>query len=337
MRGILDIYLRAEQQSGPLANSDIDIVKRWVTTIAITWLFYGVDATLLLVAAFLLFFKQIKSTRAQLSLFGLLILIFVLFTAFISMTTAFILNDIMTAAYNPPNNFDLLRGLRIATVFMQRTIYLVSDGIVVWRAWIMFPFHFLVRSVLAVCIAGSFVGTFVYLGMTAARYHRDINDEGDRVDILIMAIPLLVTNAIATGLIGYKAWIHHQDIKGNLLLIGSSVSRVEKVLLLLVESGVIYCALWITYILIAILYTANSVPGQVYPAVMSSLSVLYPVFVILIVAFEKSREESRAINNFSLSQSLRFASVLDMTAAAIEMQQEESVDQEGYRERRTSK
>ena len=46
----------------------------------------------------------------------------------------------------------------------------------------------------------------MYLGMTAARYHRDINDEGDRVDILIMAIPLLVTNAIATGLIGYKAW-----------------------------------------------------------------------------------------------------------------------------------
>ncbi|THU75417.1 hypothetical protein K435DRAFT_814352 [Dendrothele bispora CBS 962.96] len=105
-----------------------------------------------------------------------------------------------------------------------------------------------------------------------------------------MALPFIITNAVATGTIGWKAWCHHKDIKQNLDLSGNSISRVQKVLLLLVESGVVYCALW----------------------------ALYPILIILIAALENSKDDpgfngnlDSKGNGLTLSQSIRFASVAE--------------------------
>jgi hypothetical protein len=92
----------------------------------------------------------------------------------------------------------------------------------------MFPSELLLRSLLVLCIIGSLgeqikylplkpgffillksntsVGTLVNSGIVAADLHHDINDAGQNIDILIMVVPLLITNVFATGLIGYKAW-----------------------------------------------------------------------------------------------------------------------------------
>ncbi|KAI0787299.1 hypothetical protein C8Q74DRAFT_1196513, partial [Fomes fomentarius] len=52
----------------------------------------------------------------------------------------------------------------------------------------------------------------------------------------------LCTNIIATLLIAYKAWAHWKFVRSHLST-GSTRQRVEKVLLLLVESGALYCVL----------------------------------------------------------------------------------------------
>ncbi|THV00166.1 hypothetical protein K435DRAFT_466453 [Dendrothele bispora CBS 962.96] len=54
-------------------------------------------------------------------------------------------------------------------------------------------------------------------------------------------------NFFATSLIAYKAWSYRVDIKRNLAKTRRSKSQVEKVLALLVESGLIYMAFWVSY------------------------------------------------------------------------------------------
>ncbi|THU76602.1 hypothetical protein K435DRAFT_704503 [Dendrothele bispora CBS 962.96] len=61
---------------------------------------------------------------------------------------------------------------------------------------------------------------------------------------MILTIPLIFTNLVATVLIGYKTWCHHRNIQNNLGNAGSS-SKVQKILLLLMESGIIYLILWV--------------------------------------------------------------------------------------------
>ena len=43
-------------------------------------------------------------------------------------------------------------------------------------------------------------------GFLIARDLKTLNDVGPKADALIYTVPLLVTNLIATLLIGYKAW-----------------------------------------------------------------------------------------------------------------------------------
>ncbi|KAF5370346.1 hypothetical protein D9758_006990 [Tetrapyrgos nigripes] len=300
---------QAQQQSLPLADSDVEIVRRWVLEIAVGWLLYGITTTLFIITGYLVLTKHLQRSRAQFALFGLIMLMLMISTVSIFLNTAFILNDILTAGFTPPDNLQRLKDILISQVLIGRTNYLLSDGIVVWRAWVMFPDGTLIKTILTLATIGSCVGVYTDAGMTAVLELHDINDQGQKIRILIMAIPLLATNVFAISLIGYKAWMHQRDIKKNLNLCGNSVSKVQKVLLLLVESGIIYCILWITFILVAFVSSANSVAGQIYPLIMPFLATLYPIFVILMVTLEKSRDEFKSVNDMKLSQSIRFAAV----------------------------
>jgi len=46
----------------------------------------------------------------------------------------------------------------------------------------------------------------VDVGLGAVRFIRDINNPGQKTAVLTLILPLLVTNVVATALIGYKAW-----------------------------------------------------------------------------------------------------------------------------------
>ncbi|THU78062.1 hypothetical protein K435DRAFT_877057 [Dendrothele bispora CBS 962.96] len=240
-------------------------------------------------------------------------------TTFLVIDIDYSLIQLETVAYDPPqwDIAGLLTNTEIVANFMERMNFLISDGIVVWRAWIMFPHNIVVRSMLAICMIGSFVGTFVDVGISSVRFLRDPTNTGEKSGLLIMALPFIITNAVATGTIGWKAWCHHKDIKQNLDLSGNSISRVQKVLLLLVESGVVYCALWIAYTIVSF-EGAQSTSFQVYSSAMPSISALYPILIILIAALENSKDDpgfngnlDSKGNGLTLSQSIRFASVAE--------------------------
>jgi hypothetical protein len=43
-------------------------------------------------------------------------------------------------------------------------------------------------------------------GMAIVRLIHNINDHGPKAAALLISLPLLITNMVATSLIGYKAW-----------------------------------------------------------------------------------------------------------------------------------
>ncbi|THU83197.1 hypothetical protein K435DRAFT_871546 [Dendrothele bispora CBS 962.96] len=152
-------------------------------------------------------------------------------------------------------------------------------------------------------MAGSLVGGSVDGGLATAQILKDWDSSTPQINNLIMNLPLLFTNMIATLLVGHKTWYHYQDVKKNLSNSGTSSRKVQKVLLLLVESGSMYCIFWIVNIIISFKYDETTAIYQCWVAAVPGLSALYPVLIIVIAAAENAK--SAAIDEMSLSQSIR--------------------------------
>ncbi|KAF5329916.1 hypothetical protein D9758_018796 [Tetrapyrgos nigripes] len=310
--------LQAQQPSSlPLSNSDLAVLKVWIFEIAIAWLFHGVNATLALTIFHAILSRQNYPSGSQLILLTLVIFMLILATTYATLNMLSILLQLPLNGYsvvNVANVIQQITYLDIAEEMLARLNYVIGDGIVVWRAWIMFPRNLLVKGILVVCFMGSLGGAFADGGLAAIRFLHSFADPGKKKDVLIMTLPLLITNMAATGLIGYKAWLHGQDIKKTLKDCGNQISRAQKILMLLVESGMIYCGVWITYIIISWSTGPSSVAFQTIASALPSLATLYPILIVLVVALERSREEIRSRNDMSLSQSIRFVSVQTATS-----------------------
>ncbi|RDX41689.1 hypothetical protein OH76DRAFT_1364096, partial [Lentinus brumalis] len=112
----------------------------------------------------------------------------------------------------------------------------IGDAIVWWRAWVLWKDHRLVLC------------TWVIL-LLATMNTSEVSTIGSLFGAdgwgIAAAMLSLLTNMVATLLIAYRAWEHRVLIMSHLK--GCSTrSQVERTLALLVESGVLYCALWVS-------------------------------------------------------------------------------------------
>ncbi|THU87604.1 hypothetical protein K435DRAFT_867129 [Dendrothele bispora CBS 962.96] len=204
--------------------------------------------------------------------------------------------------------------------FVVRLNFLLSDGIVVWRTWVLFPFDKLVKFTLVFCMLVASVCTCVDGAITASRTAFDILHSvgGPATRNLLMSLPLLFTNVLATGLIGYKAWSHRKAVKQNLLSTKTTMSKALKTLWLMIESGLVYCIIWMAYIIV-IETGPNSndalatAPASIFISIIPLLAALFPALVILVTALEDNKESSN--RSRILSQSIQFASRNTATSA----------------------
>ncbi|KAJ7592373.1 hypothetical protein C8J56DRAFT_780895, partial [Mycena floridula] len=129
--------------------------------------------------------------------------------------------------------------------------YLIGDFIVVWRAWILWTNHSRAHMLLCICLFGTFVGVTVDLALVILYDLSQFSDSPRFGSVclrsLIQILPLFLTNFISTVLIAYKVWyVEYQvEIKQNLGLSKNRRAQVERVLILLTESGSIYCLIWV--------------------------------------------------------------------------------------------
>ncbi|KAI0752532.1 hypothetical protein C8Q80DRAFT_1267072 [Daedaleopsis nitida] len=188
----------------------------------------------------------------------------------------------------------------------------LGDAVVWWRAlvlWQRCPARRCVYSIFLVCITlipGVVVTTqacnsgsspiLLSSGGSSATVSSGsfyIRDEWG----LAASVLSLLANFLSTSLIAYKAWEHRRLVRLGLGR-GSARTRVEKALALLIESGTIYCVLWI----LIVAYQAGSITMSptayiyrfhfIVEGCLIALIAIYPTLIVILVAMNQSQCEA---------------------------------------------
>ncbi|KAL1710159.1 hypothetical protein EV121DRAFT_275732 [Schizophyllum commune] len=274
----------------PLAADYVNSLQYISMQIALVFVFYGAQAALSIASVSVLVRREGSSP---------ILLLATLTSIFLFSSIAAVVDISYYLIYLPvgygtvPHEVTrgILSRINIVGTVAERWNYVMSDAIVVWRAWVLWPESRLARGALLTCMCGS-----------VARISTS------RPRALAMPIPLLITNAVATALVGVKVWYesYRRDIKRHLAL-GTRKSQVEKVLLLLLESGFVYCLVWVLYLLAENItgtaaYSLTPVIGVVIP----SLAGIYPAFVVL-AAVQGRSTDMLSMSDTQISHAMRFA------------------------------
>ncbi|KAH9009084.1 hypothetical protein EDB85DRAFT_2249167 [Lactarius pseudohatsudake] len=166
---------------------------------------------------------------------------------------------------------------------ITRLMYVLSDIVCAWRAVVLWHSDKRIVAILLLLILGTAAAAGCELRLrnpvAPSGQSGFQSDQGP----LIMVGPTLTTNLVSTGLIAWKAWCGNRvEVKKHLGEANRSV-RTERVFALLVESGFIYCCVWIAYLISAL--DLIPVPGfAVLDNVLLFVSGLYPTLIIILVA-----------------------------------------------------
>ncbi|KAF7360001.1 hypothetical protein MVEN_00727400 [Mycena venus] len=188
------------------------------------------------------------------------------------------------------DNFHRLDTQRIALYLFNM---MVGDSVVIWRAWVLYPRALWVLSLPCILLLISFSFGVVNVICTFALdiHNLALPDDGRVCSHSDVSWAFsLATNVSCTILIGYRAWQHRRTMK-SLDIVGQSRGMsADKVLSILVESGFIYCFLWLTQVMNFINVSRNT--PIIYIDLFSvglghQISGMYPTLIISIVNFSK--------------------------------------------------
>ncbi|KAL1759421.1 hypothetical protein FB107DRAFT_205023 [Schizophyllum commune] len=276
------------------SQEDVTSIQSILMQTGVDFLLYGVQLTLF-IAALVSMARQDSRT---------LLMTTVVFSLILSSTIVVVANIVFYLVQTPSFGYDLdriynlLLALNVVTDVCPRYNFVVSDAIVAWRAWVLWPDNRCIKSVLILCVLGSLAGVTVQCVWTA----QDVMGEHTvQLRALMVTMPLLLTNVVATVLVGGKVWYYRREIKSAL---GSwrKTSRVEKVLVLLLESGCIYCLIWVVRLSIDLAAgTGKTVHGyRIIGGTYHSIAAIYPTLIVIAVALQRSAAQSLALSTQAL-------------------------------------
>ncbi|KAG7093132.1 hypothetical protein E1B28_009415 [Marasmius oreades] len=222
--------------------------------------------------------------------------------------------------------------------------YALTDGVVLWRAWALCSADYrkwLYVPLFFLCCACTTISATIVVRITIQSIpHVDGTTSDPRIKKLTRAIDVfqtsnlgfsLLMNLSATGLIALKAWRFRRWIKFDLKAIRGRRTRGEKIMVLLVESGVLYCISIITTLVFTLIRLPIGTLGDIYTPVNVQIAGIYPLVVLLLVNHGQSLEQTMlgrntitnagnphsfvADNNPGTLESLRFRTVRPSSAS----------------------
>jgi len=114
------------------------------------------------------------------------------------------------------------------------------------------------------------------------------------IDILqiITLLTSLLSNFTATGVVGATAWRHYKTIRAAFSEDKTSSLRTNRILLLVIESGVLYCLSALTVLVSSLIRLPQGTLGDLYTPINVQIAGAYPSIVLLLVSTKKSLSES---------------------------------------------
>ncbi|KAI9459690.1 hypothetical protein BJY52DRAFT_356195 [Lactarius psammicola] len=176
----------------------------------------------------------------------------------------------------------------LVIVYLPTINYILSDGIVVWRAWalrdpirkftVFIPPLFSLACTLVLSAAGA---AFVYIG--AERESKRDTAVSRYLGWTVWGLSV-GTNLWATGLIFIRTWRHRQSVRASLGK-GTATSTSEKVLIFMVESGALYLCIWVVYMILSFTRWDNI---HCLDAAIVQIVGIYPMTIVLLVTMRLS-------------------------------------------------
>ncbi|THH04969.1 hypothetical protein EW146_g10030 [Bondarzewia mesenterica] len=181
--------------------------------------------------------------------------------------------------------------------YLSSINFLVGDSIIIWRVWVLYDGKRKIMIVPIIPLIIATVTTFLVGGLQSRVLSTNVEDPNDIYNILAFWFQVatygleLATNLAATSLIAYKAWKHRKLIKSALG--PRRKTKVEKVLALLVESGVLYCILWI--LLIGFEFVPPASFANYFAPTAVHIAGMYPTVIVILVSIDQTVWEMTGI------------------------------------------
>ncbi|KAL1683358.1 hypothetical protein EV122DRAFT_258315 [Schizophyllum commune] len=283
---------------------DVDVgrLKYLVIYTAVMFVLYGLNITSYFTATSILTARGIRSFKPRLYLFAAITMMFVTTSTYVVLDVIVTLYQVQeAAAASSEADERALTKLYVAENAILRWNFIISDIIVVWRAWILWNTARLARHALIVSLCLTCCAIVADIGVVSW----EILDPGlahhSAVLLsLLWTLPTLFTNVTVTTLMAVKAWpswVRHRHLYGDSLMTRRSTRRVNKALQILFSTGFLYCCVCV------LLVTAGLVQDQAhtFAAVMGTVGVciagIYPTLIVIWAALEPEQEPIFALSS----------------------------------------
>ncbi|KAL0057841.1 hypothetical protein AAF712_015504 [Marasmius tenuissimus] len=171
---------------------------------------------------------------------------------------------------------------------------IIGDAIIFWRVWVLcagdkelvsVPFIFLLGT--TVCLLG-FFSCFAQNDWPVA------NLETCNALVVSGYSLSLVTNIAGTVAIGVQVWIYKRTVRAYLT--AYKECHAEKILILLLESGVVYSLVWVVQLVVVHIPPAATLSGKVVQQILKAGNVqlvgIYPTALVVLIYLQQSMWDS---------------------------------------------
>ncbi|ETW81524.1 hypothetical protein HETIRDRAFT_426913 [Heterobasidion irregulare TC 32-1] len=313
-----------------LVYQEFTFISQYLAIVATSSLFYGFQAILFFLSTYIMSTRNKASLQTRAVLWGVTFVMFGASTAdyalgfvhdriFILNMQSYFLERSSNPVY-PMMLFELqaVKPLLQARLFAPIINFVICDAIILWRAWVLWNYSLVVLLISSVCMLGA-VGT----GLFTLAERRMFFAAGGSMNIGMygLSIATLGTNVVGTALIAYRAWQLRRQITSNISGSQHPRTKVQKILIFLVESGALYVVIWgrlgreadypLSFIKVLFILSQSGIFSDLGRAIMgrsmTSIAGVYPTTIIVLVALQQSTSEMTVISP-SRTLSLRFVS-----------------------------
>ncbi|KAF9265113.1 hypothetical protein L218DRAFT_957795 [Marasmius fiardii PR-910] len=171
----------------------------------------------------------------------------------------------------------------------------VGDAIVIWRAWTLSGGDKKVMFLPIVLLLGLTASCFSFVGCMVEEDLPVVPSDSCTKRNLATFILSVITNVAGAAVLGYQVWIYRRTVK-KYLQHGRRQLLVEKILVLLLESGAIYITIWTIqiaeFIFPARKTTSDQEFRQVFYVIIVQLVGIYPTSLVVLVSLQRSLWDS---------------------------------------------
>ncbi|KAI4519079.1 hypothetical protein K525DRAFT_206949 [Schizophyllum commune Loenen D] len=276
----------------------VDELKYSLTDVGLSLFFYGIQVALFIGAVVAIFRKE---GRIWILAVSIITVFLCPSTQAASSITNYWLQMPGVGGGHGDESTTALDAIAILSEASYHISYLLGDALVVWRAWVIWSESKLICGSLTYLIRGLIGGLSFDLVVDLKSW---LDDKALNAP---MIIAMLLTNAVATALVGVRVWTYRRDIAAALGLVTFG-SRVGGLLMLLLESGILYCAIWVTIFVLEVGVGSMTWSTNILVSgVLHLFATAYPTLVILLVTTQQHLTvKSMMANQSSFLPSIQF-------------------------------